>query len=207
MLGGAQGPSRLSFCLLLGERFFVDEDHQVVEDARIDVKEVNLHFTLLLSLKQRQDAGGHGSDLLVDADEVRVRQVAPLAVLQGHLRDTAQHRSNEQIIGLVDLPQVDERQERDVFKNSVLLAEVALFEQTKHLLDQVVYHGQYLEELSDLESLRMLQEITQPDAEQLADADEVHQCLDVLDVKIADKDLHANVVTHLIFGVPDAREQ
>lgn len=132
---------RLSFSATL----LVDEDHQVIEDACVDVKEVYLHLVLLLALEKREDAGSHGANFLVDSDEISVSQVAPLAVLQGHLVYTSQHRRHQQVVRLVDLAEVDEGEERDVLENAVLLAEVTLLEQAEHILDQVVYHGQYLE--------------------------------------------------------------
>lgn len=111
-------------------------------------------------VKHSDDAGCHLPYFFVDPDEVGIRQVRPLAIGHIHLINVAEHGGNQQIVTLVDLTEVNEKQEYDILENPISLTEIPFLKHLENGLYELIDFAEDLEQLLDFESLRVVHQIS-----------------------------------------------
>lgn len=136
------------------------------------------------------DTRRHLPNLLVDLHKVQVDYECTLRILQGHLVKLLQHYRNEQIVGLIDLEEVDENEVDNALQNAEGVAVLLLFKNFEDALDETINSTENQKELLMLEVSRVVLKILQAYREELADYDETNQVLNVADVEFAYETLH-----------------
>jgi hypothetical protein len=115
-----------------------DDRHQMSIHLGVHIIKVYFKVVLLLFVKHTDHTSSNLPNFIVYPDKVGISTVCPLAVVGLHLLNMAEHGCYQDVIRLVNLPEVKKLQEYDVLKYSILLAKVTFLEHFEHGLYEYV---------------------------------------------------------------------